>query len=309
MLMQAEEVGLISLADMYLYFFKKDHAFRYALLDTRAEELDADTKDFKPLWAPNNASPDDAWGLKGMGLFSLASIHFWRHDIPFEYLDVGANMGATSIAQAIFFKRCGKNCRVTAFEPGEIFQLLQKSVSVNRLEGEIVCSPLAASDTNEQVTFYLTPKQSPAGSLIKAAVDRPEVEETRAITVQTVILDDYLAPLSEGIGVLIKIDTEGADFKVLSGLARTMKNRLCVLQIEFFPSLMGYTDPAQRLRDLTDDFHLIDIGEDANRLLDVDRIDAMMERISSLPMPMTDIYMISKSIPESEVLRDRILAG
>ena len=91
--MSNEEIGLISVAYMYLYFYKNDHAYRYALGDPRAKALDPDTDDFPPRWTQNDADPDGAWQLRGMGLFSLASIHFWRHGIPFDYLDVGANVG------------------------------------------------------------------------------------------------------------------------------------------------------------------------------------------------------------------------
>jgi FkbM family methyltransferase len=126
-----------------------------------------------------------------MGLFSLASIHFWRHGIPFDYLDVGANVGMTTFAQSIFYKRCGKPNRVHAFEPGNIYPLLRRSAVTNNLN-DVLCVNMAASDGKGEVTFYLTPKQSPAGSLIKAAVSRREVQQTRAIKVQTITLDEYI---------------------------------------------------------------------------------------------------------------------
>ena len=187
------------------------------------------------------------------------------------------------------YQRCGKSNRVHAFEPGNIYSLLKKSAAVNDLD-DVICLNLAASDSKGEVTFYLTPKQSPAGSMIPAAVYRKEVEERDIITVQTITLDEYIdTAVAPDAAILAKIDTEGADFKVLSGMAKTMKNRPCVLQIEFFPSLMDYTDPAMRLRDLTEDFYLIDIGDSPYRLIEVDDIAELMDRVSRLPMAVTDI--------------------
>ena len=312
MLGGAEEIGLLSLADMYLYFYKNDGAYRYAIeynKDHTAKELDPDTVHFPSRWTANDANPDDAWGLRGMGLFSLASIHLWRHGIPFNYLDIGANVGATTFAQAIFNKRCGRSNRVHAFEPGNVFLLLIKGVTANNLDG-VTCINMAASDSKGEVTFYLTPRQSPAGSLIKEAVDRKEVEEQRAIKVQTITIDEYVdTAIAPSSAILAKIDTEGADFKVLAGMKKTIRNRFCVMQIEFFPSLMNYTDPADRLRQLANDFYLIDIGDAPHRIIDAEGIPALMERVSLLPMPMTDIFMIAKAIPESGVLRERIVQG
>lgn len=299
-----QETALIELADMYLYVGRGDHALPYLLKDARARELYLE--DCPPLWCPSDVDYRVAWPLKGIGHFSIASMHFWAQNVPFEYYDVGANIGQTAIAQAIFYKRCGKTNRVHAFEPGTVFDLLCRSVSVNRVGDVVSCINAAASDSSGEVEFHLTPKQSPAGSLIKAAVSRPEVKEVKTTVTQTMRLDDYVRNLRAGVGALVKIDTEGADFKVLAGMKEMFATRPVVAQIEFFPRIIDYVDAAEELRKLANTFLLIDSGTGA--AVEAAGVGALMERISLLPMPMTDILMISTKVPGYETLYERLLA-
>lgn len=299
-----QEIALVELADMYLYVGRDDHAFCYLLEDARARELDLE--EFPPLWRPSEVDYRAAWPLKGIGHFSIASMHLWKHNVPFEYFDIGANIGQTTIAQAIFYKRCGKTNRVHAFEPGTVFDLLCRSVRANRVGDVVSCINAAASDSSGEVEFHLTPKQSPAGSMIKAAVSRPEVKEVKTIVAQTVPLDDYVRNLRPGVGAIVKIDTEGADFKVLAGMKEMLATRPVVAQIEFFPKIIDYVDAAEELQKLAETFLLIDTGMGVS--VKAADVGALMERISLLPMPMTDIFLISKTVPSYEALYQRILA-
>ncbi len=125
------EVALVSLAELYLYFFRRDHSFEHTLGDPRTREITEDQ--ITDAWAPNSARSNEAWTARGLGPLSLASIHYWRKPIDFHYLDVGAHVGMTTIGRAIFYKRCGHDNRIFAFEPGEVFPLLQKAVNANRV--------------------------------------------------------------------------------------------------------------------------------------------------------------------------------
>jgi FkbM family methyltransferase len=297
---------LVAIEDMFIFYNSNDHAFSYALTDPRASVVSIESAVRR--WNPNTASPAEAWSLKGMGIFSLAAIHMWNNGLDFSYYDVGANIGMTTIAQAIFFRRCGHPTHTIAFEPGPIHDALAKSIEINDLQDAITLYNAAASDAAGYVTFHVTPEQSPASSLLQAAVQRDGVTETRKIQVKAVRLDDVIEAQSAP-NALIKIDAEGADFKVLSGLQRAMRERLTIIAIEFFPSLVEtYTDPVKRLTELGQNFDLFEIaGSTASPLqANPETISRMIADTKARPMPATDLLFLPKALPNLEVLRNRL---
>src|SRR6476619_556187 len=109
------DVRLVEIAGLYVLYYSTDHAFAHVMQDPRARLVTPDQ--VKSLWQVGDANADVAWTVNGMGLFSLASIHYWRNGIDFDYVDVGANVGLTTLAQAVFYKRCNKANKTYAFEP------------------------------------------------------------------------------------------------------------------------------------------------------------------------------------------------
>jgi FkbM family methyltransferase len=302
------DIALISLADMYLYVFRQDHSFQHILSDPRAKEIKE--SEIADRWQPHSVKSDDAWALKGVGPMALASIHYWRHDIDFCYLDVGAHIGMTTIGRAIFYKRCGRNNCIFAFEPGNTFRLLLAAVELNRVGDLVMCVQAAVSDTSGSAQFYLTCGQSPASSLLADAVQRPEVTQSTPIMVNTVTIDKFLTGSERTSGIVAKIDTEGSDFNVLDGMKKTISDRLCTLQIEFFPRLLDpYVDPLARLLELGRDFYLVDLGSSPHIQIAPENraIDEFVTRVRTFRPPVTDIFLIPKALPGAEVLLARIL--
>jgi FkbM family methyltransferase len=303
------DTAIVHVADLYICYDRNDHAFHYALTDARAREVGED--DTPAQYQFGEVDPVNAYGLRGIGIFSIASMFFWKHNLNFDYIDVGANVGMTAIIQAIFTKRCGEHNRVYAFEPGEVFPLLQRSVEINRVGDITTCIRAAASDQNGKVAFHVTPAQSPASSLLGAAVKRPEVVRSHAITVDAVTLDSFLqSQLRPAPALLVKIDAEGADFLVLRGMRETLAQRLCVVQIEFFPSLVDtYADPLAELMALRE--HFVLIAMDDGRLSVIEpvqqAISRFIERTRGKPMPASDVLLVSKRIPTCDELVARIL--
>jgi hypothetical protein len=130
--------------------------------------------------------------------------------------------------------------------------------------------------------------QSAAASLISAAAERPGVTDTRAISVRAVRLDDFIQSIRPVNGLLVKIDTEGADFKVLRGMGETIVTKHCVIQIEFSPALVDtYADPVYELMNLSLQHDLIDVGSATNTALHTSGIPAFVDRIRAQPGPST----------------------
>ena len=298
--------ALVQIAGLYILYYRDDHSFTYALKDPRAKEVSHE--DIRPLWTNGDVRVAEAWALKGMGLFALISMHFWEQLIDFEYIDVGANYGMTTVALGGFYKRCGRNNRIYAFEPGEVFALLQETVRLNRLDDMTTCIRAALSDQAGEVEFHLTPAQSPASSLLSAAVQRAGIVETRSVTVEVRRLDDFVSTIRYTAGLAVKIDAEGADFKVLRGMPKIRATKHAVIQIEFFPMLIdSYADPARELIELAKQYVMIDVGDTTNTLIANSEIPGFVARVRAKPVPSTDILLIPYNLPAIKTLTTRIL--
>src|SRR4029077_13952284 len=130
-------VRLVEIAGLYLFYYATDHAFARVMQDPRARLVTSD--EIKIEWRIGDADIDVAWALKGMGLFSLASIHYWRHSVDFDYVDTGAHVALTTVAQSVFYKRCGKGNKTYAFETGMAYSLLERAVKLNQINDMTTC--------------------------------------------------------------------------------------------------------------------------------------------------------------------------
>jgi FkbM family methyltransferase len=307
---QSTDVSLVEIAGLYLFYFRRDHAFTYILQDPRARVISLE--DVRIEWRQGDIDWKVAWDVKGLGPFALASIHYWRQDIDFDYIDVGANGGLTTIAQAVFYKRCNRSNKIYAFEPGDVFPLLNEAVRVNRVDDMTTCVRAALTDRAGKVEFFVTPAQSPASSLLKAATSRPGIVESNSIFVDAITFDDFSHTLRPAAGLLVKIDAEGVDFKVINGMQRTLADRFCTLQIELYPALVDtYVEPISALTRLASDFELIDLGTSPPQRIDPapTTIAAFVEKVRGLQMPTTDVFLVPKRLPSAGELVERILAG
>jgi FkbM family methyltransferase len=304
------DVRLVEIAGLYLLYYATDHAFANIMEDTRARLVTPDQ--IKIEWRTGDADIDVAWDVKGMGVFSLASIHYWRHNLDFDYVDIGANVGLTAIAQSVFSKRCGKANKTYAFEPGRVFPLLQRAVQLNQIQDVTTCVRAALTNYNGSATFYLTPAQHAASSLLVEAVARPGVVESAETVVDAMTFDSFVKQMRAANGLLAKIDTEGADFKVLDGMCRTLADRRCTIQIELYPALVdAYADPAVCLCSLAADFMLIDVGVVPPLQIGSGQaeIAAFVEDVRARANPVTDVFLVPKRLPGATDLVSRIVAG
>ena len=253
-----EEVVLVEYrgADLFLYYYKSDHAFSSSMTDPRARIITPEDAHIQ--WRANSVNPQEVWPQRGTPPFTLAAVHYWRNKIDFDYVDIGANVGMGVIALAVFFRRCGLNTKVYAFEPGPVYDLLLRSVRINGVGDVVKCVRAAVAEHSGRAQFHVTPAQSPASSLLSGATVRPGVVTSYTIDVDLITFDEFARELRQAPGLLIKIDAEGVDFKVLDGMQRSLAERLVCFQIELYPALTdAYTDAVARLLDLTREYVLI----------------------------------------------------
>lgn len=139
-------------------------------------------------------------------------------------VDVGANIGYfTCLAASLV----GPSGRVLAFEPDPAnIARLESNLALNGL-ANVTIVPQPASDRPGEVTFFLNSDSSGGNALWDPARfpgNRQSAQERKPQTLQATTLDAEIARLGGRLPKLVKIDTEGAEQKVLEGAPRLLGN-------------------------------------------------------------------------------------
>jgi FkbM family methyltransferase len=158
------------------------------------------------------------------------------------YLDVGANIGVTSLALAS--KRA---ITIHAFEPDPInFQMLTANLAINCPKHTVSLHQIALGDETGTVAFEVNPTN--AGDNRLAGSGRSAMGENRwkRIEVQVRRLDDVVGEISGPI--VAKIDAQGAEAKIIAGGYQTL-SKAELITLEWYPYLLARTggDPEPAL--------------------------------------------------------------
>ena len=131
------------------------------------------------------------------------------------FYDIGANVGFFSLLAA---KAVGPNGAVYAFEAlPAIASTAKRNVDLNELT-QVTVFPYAVSDRNGTTTIQET--MHPGGATL---VDAGHPEDTiRRLNVETVTLDSAIERWHLRPPNVVKIDVEGAEPAVLSGMTATL---------------------------------------------------------------------------------------
>ena len=127
-----------------------------------------------------------------------------------QYLDIGANIGMTTMMASVLIGREGKGL---AFEPNpEVFARLKRHIDLNHISN-IELIPVALSSEEAEVSLFVPSRFSGYGSLTAA----PGVSG-RSFMIRTTRGISYLDSLDSTKATIIKIDVEGFEVKALSGI-------------------------------------------------------------------------------------------
>lgn len=142
------------------------------------------------------------------------------------FLDVGAHYGFYSLIVG----KANKNCSIVSFEPVvENFQVLSQNILLNNLRNVKPINKAVFTSSGEKEFHISTASDN------SAFIKHPATDTLRSLIVETVSLNEYLAN-SVGKSVLIKIDTEGAEFEILESLTEELqRNKKIYFLIEFNP--------------------------------------------------------------------------
>ncbi|MBI2327840.1 FkbM family methyltransferase [Candidatus Curtissbacteria bacterium] len=176
-------------------------------------------------------------------------------------IDVGAHIGYYSL---IFAKLVGSSGRVFAFEPDKNnFSLLVKNVRINNYKN-VICERKAVADFYGRTRLYLSNSSQADHRVYKTWENR------KFVFVQVITLDSYFKNYRGRID-FVKIDVQGAEMKVLKGMAVMLKkNKNIKILTEFWPEgiISSGDDPLKFLKLLEDlGFRLWDINERKQRLI------------------------------------------
>ncbi len=142
------------------------------------------------------------------------------------FLDVGANIGYFSILAAAAVGEAG---RVMAYEPDpENYRLLQANVELNALRPRVISTAAALSDANGEGRLYLSSDN--LGDHQVYAGD----EERTSIPIRLVRGDDDLVRTLSRLD-LVKVDTQGSEFRVISGLSLLLQKFRPRILLELTP--------------------------------------------------------------------------
>jgi FkbM family methyltransferase len=142
-------------------------------------------------------------------------------------VDIGANCGQCAIVMA---QRCGAGGRVIAFEPNPYAQdVLKRNFDLNPSVKRAIIEAFACSDTARgEIALYHN--GNAANSALVPLSDGTRADaEPECFRVPVTTLDCYLAERGLPEPCLVKIDTEGAEIRVLQGAQKVLAGNAAIL--------------------------------------------------------------------------------
>ncbi len=165
------------------------------------------------------------------------------------FVDVGANIGYYTVVASSCIGPQGK---IIAFEPEpKNFELLSQNTQLNNIDN-VLCVNAGLSDQNGSAKIFLSENNWGDHQIYDAGLER------QSTIIQLYNGDQFLSDKLEKIDVL-KVDTQGAEYQVLSGLQQTIQQSLPDIKmvIEFWPfGLRKSGSHAHKLLDLLLSFEL-----------------------------------------------------
>jgi FkbM family methyltransferase len=158
------------------------------------------------------------WYYWGYTDYERGTVLLWTHLLrtATTVFDVGANIGLYTLLAAAHLRGRGT---VHAFEPNpEVFSALARNIDRNSFRHAHIAQ-LGLSDSDGKTSFFLPKDRAwTNGSLIEGFTD----QDTRLV-IETMRFDTYCARIPIAKVDLIKVDVEGAELKVLTGMGSLLQ--------------------------------------------------------------------------------------
>jgi FkbM family methyltransferase len=177
------------------------------------------------------------WPRFSLSSYKLVSNLLRQGIVPRTVIDVGANVGGFAVAASRLMARPAIHC----FEPLPqcVTQLHRNLLHITNAS----IYPLALGDTEGEAAIHVN-SFAPSSSILKLGSahleQAPEAREIGSIPIRVTTLDAVFASIDLQPMVLLKLDTQGYESRVIRGGAKTL-NRIdyVVLETSFKPLYEG----------------------------------------------------------------------
>ena len=187
-------------------------------------------------------------GTWAKGLVSLVVDRLFG-DGPGTFIDVGANIGLVAVP---IVQRTGS--LGIAFEPEpRNFQYLQRNVARHGLAGRLECHACACYSEPAELSLSLSQDNLGDHRLQPLAAKHPTTDRAE-IRVPAVRLDDVLRGRELPRPIVLKLDTQGSEVRVLEGARETLARADHVISEYWFEGLVAHGDSAARFAEILRDF-------------------------------------------------------
>ena len=191
------------------------------------------------------------WYIFFYGIYEPFIVVLFKHFLQQGnvVIDIGANVGMHSL---IMGKTVGERGRVYSFEPHPlIFERLKKNLSLNRMSW---VKPLENGLSDKSGQLYLhgfdDNSANKGTSSLSTARKDCEVNKNSVFKVDVVTLDEWVEKEKLERLDLIKIDTEGHDFNVLSGGFKTIESFRPVIIFEYCSDFFAPKEGNDKLNEI-----------------------------------------------------------
>ena len=214
-----------------------------------AEHKNKTIYDLASFTKPGPRESDDA--------FSTALAEFAGEYPDFTFCEVGAQYGSSTMETVRFFRHIGTEPAVFAFEPGTAAPLTPINFENNGF-GEITFERAAIGPVDGWAILHRELGHSEDNRIVNPVRDRNR--GSTSYPVRCWRLDTYLERAGRFGPLAAKIDTQGAEPGVLSGMARLMETQPVLMLMEYTPwAISPVVEPADFLRKLMRTHSVFDV--------------------------------------------------
>jgi len=291
------KVDLVDFGDLKIFMYTNDLSYR---------QLNPNQTNVNPLSIkqpiPIDASKFNMTVVNEFNLPFHLMEHYWENNLDFTYIDFGCQYGTSAFTAAHYIKYNKKNNKFICFDSGVAGNLVNYNIKINNLNDIVKFENLAVSSSSYPSMVFCEEGHSENNRI----VNRINANETLSYLIDCITIDDYLDKNNINNNLIIKIDTQGADYEVFKGMKKTLENKYVTFVIEFTPwAVKNSIDPQNFLEILGSCSYIIDIQ--SFTLVKDSEYKDFVKKIDNSQSKWTDLLVIPSKLPNSLSLVNRLI--